>query len=400
MAMAEVNLQLAYLSDRRLAEHALSPAPVWLWSEDARRILWANSAGASIFEADSPGAVESLHFDSQHPAAAQVARLSGTLPHGGAPRLERLRAFGAGSSGILICMCSRIALADNSAAILIVSTKRAARDLSLPDRARRLLEAVKAPAAIFSADGELIEAAQEAKELLGDQRDLMALGAEKLAREASLNGSAEGGLQAGAIKILRLGADSAFALLVVFAGVVSSTLHDNSNEPPAATSPKDDPAASMQPHRFPFRFVWQIDAENHFSPATQEFADLLGPKTAAVFDRGWHEIAQTLELDPQSQIANAITARETFSGIVLFWPLDDADERLAVEMSGLPVFDRDRQFKGFRGFGICRDLDRLQDIQRRRALPPPAPASEPEPKVLPFNSAAEGGAEVTEPDQG
>ena len=29
---------------------------------------------------------------------------------------------------------------------------------------------------------------------------------------------------------------------------------------------------------------------------------------------------------------------------------------MVVEMSGLPVFDRERQFKGFRGFGICRDV--------------------------------------------
>ena len=37
------------------------------------------------------------------------------------------------------------------------------------------------------------------------------------------------------------------------------------------------------------------------------------------------------------------------------WPLDDSDDQMVVEMSGLPVFDREREFTGFRGFGICRD---------------------------------------------
>ena len=42
--MTETNPQLAYLRDQRLAAHALSPAPVWLWSTDAEHILWANPA--------------------------------------------------------------------------------------------------------------------------------------------------------------------------------------------------------------------------------------------------------------------------------------------------------------------------------------------------------------------
>jgi PAS domain S-box-containing protein len=52
---------------------------------------------------------------------------------------------------------------------------------------------------------------------------------------------------------------------------------------------------------------------------------------------------------------------------VLDWPADGAEERLPIEMSGLPVFDRDRQFAGFRGFGICRDMDKLAALERARA---------------------------------
>ena len=53
--MTEANPQLAYLRDQRLAAHALSPAPVWLWGTDAKRILRANPAGAAIFDAASLG---------------------------------------------------------------------------------------------------------------------------------------------------------------------------------------------------------------------------------------------------------------------------------------------------------------------------------------------------------
>ena len=214
--MTKSEFHSAYLRDPRLAAHALNPAPVWLWSADGKNILWANPIGASIFDATSPAAVAALRFGPRHAAAAQISRLATTLPQGGAPRLERLRGFGAGIGSMLICLCSRITLADNSAAVFIVSTERAGRDLALPERARRLLEDVRQPAAIFTADGELIEAQPAADALIGDKRDLVALGAQKLAREASLNGVAEGKISSGTICMVKLGAGPTFGLLVVF----------------------------------------------------------------------------------------------------------------------------------------------------------------------------------------
>ena len=96
--------------------------------------------------------------------------------------LERRAQFsifgGVRFGGTLTCLCSRIPLEDNSAAILVVSTERAGKDLSLPERARRLLADIEKPAAIFSADGELIEATPAARKRLGPNRDLIALGAE------------------------------------------------------------------------------------------------------------------------------------------------------------------------------------------------------------------------------
>jgi signal transduction histidine kinase len=67
------------------------------------------------------------------------------------------------------------------------------------------------------------------------------------------------------------------------------------------------------------------------------------------------------------------------------WPVDNGDERLTVELSGLPVFDRDRTFRGYRGFGVCRDLARLAALAQNRlgiATETPATDSE-EPAVGP-----------------
>jgi PAS domain S-box-containing protein len=380
--MTDPTPELAILRDPRLAAHALAPAPVWLWSPDADRILWANPAGAAIFEAASPREAALLRFDARHSASVQVARLSGTLPHGGAPRLERLRGFGASIGATIVCLCSRVTLADNSAAILIASAERAGRALALPDRATRLLRDFGPAAAVFTGDGEIIAAQPAAIGRMGNQRDLVALGAEKLAREASLNDIAEGEIQSGHITMIKLGAGSTFALLVVFTGPadsVPSGARANATE----DTPKISNPVELQLQPRPFRFVWQTDAETRFTLTTQEFVDLLGSKSAAVLGRSWTEIAKTLTIDPSGEIANALSRHETFSGIETAWPIDGLDQPLAIEMSGLPMFDGERRFCGFRGFGLCRDVQGLKDLRSRTPAQNPAAPSEPA-KVLAF----------------
>jgi PAS domain S-box-containing protein len=375
--MSGTEFQSALLSDPRLAAHALSPMPAWLWSADASRVLWANPAAAAIFNAESPGAAAALSFDPDHPAAAQIIRLAGTLPQGGAPRLDRLRGFGANVGRTLTCLCSRLALADNSQAVLVVATERAGRDIALPDRARRLLADFAGAAAVFSADGELIEPTSAARERFGAARDLTALGAEKLAREASLNGAAEGEIPAGRVALLRLGAGTTVALLLNFietATIPTVAIGDMRPikrwAPPAtgegpkapatqAPTPRLDTSRPDTSRRSTLRFVWQMDAATRFTLESDQFAKLIGPKTAALIGRPWAEISAELKLDQKGEVARALASRNTWSGIVVAWPVDGTSDRLPVEMSGLPVFDRDRQFVGYRGFGVCRDLDRL-----------------------------------------
>jgi PAS domain-containing protein len=363
--MSGTEFPTAYL-DPRLAAHALRPMPVWLWNAEASRILWANPTGAAIFNADTPGAVSAIEFATDNAAAMQIARLSGTLPQGGAARLERLRGFGAKVGGTLTCLCSRLALADNSHAVLVVATERAGRDIALADRARRLLADFECPAAVFTADGELIEAQPAARERLGAARDLIALGAEKLAREASRNGEAEGKIAAGRIALRRLGAGATVTLLITF--LDQPVTAPAPAAPTVATAdqrslprPSDivQPAAPAASRRSTLRFVWQMDLANRFTMETDQFARLVGPKAAAFLGRPWAEIASELKLDPKGEVSSALALRDTWSGIVVSWPVDGATGRLPVEMSGLPVFDRDRQFAGYRGFGVCRDLDRL-----------------------------------------
>jgi PAS domain S-box-containing protein len=388
--------------------------PVWLWRAEDLRVLWGNPVAAAVFDAASPAALAALQFEPNHATIAQITRLAGTLPHGGAPRLERLRGFGARFGSPLTCLCSRITLSDNSSAILIVSTERAGKELSLPDRARRILADFDKPAAMFTADGELIEATKAGQETLGVNRDLIALGAEKFATEASKNGTAEGDIASGHVSMLRLGTGATLSLLAVFDPAPSgSHAGARASNAAAAIAASTAPVRSEMPPVAPnakprqFRFVWQMDKATRFTLGANDIASLIGPQTAAVLNRPWAEIAALLQIDNDGQVAKALASRETWSGLIVHWPVDGSNERLAVEMSGLPVFDRDRNFEGFRGFGICRDTTRAAadtmtplvapaiapeppkaDVLEFRAPQLSVPAPEPAPSLSPVEHSA------------
>src|SRR4051794_20988937 len=89
------------------------------------------------------------------------------------------------------------------------------------------------------------------------------------------------------------------------------------NEPVAATMPAQ--------RRYPLRFVWQIDAAGRFTIGSDEFIALIGPHTAAALGRPWDEVAATLGLDPEGHLTRALATHETWSGLLVAWPVDNSD---------------------------------------------------------------------------
>jgi PAS domain S-box-containing protein len=138
----------------------------------------------------------------------------------------------------------------------------------------------------------------------------------------------------------------------------------------APEGPADDGSQQGPPvpteRRQPLRFVWQIDAEGRFSVGSDEFIALMGSAFHVVLQRPWQELAAELGLDPDGRVAQALASRDTFSGIPVAWPLEGTADRLPVELSGLPIFDHGHGFRGYRGFGVCRNMARLAAIAALR----------------------------------
>ncbi len=421
--MTFVESELALLRDPRLAALATSPWPAWLWSADASRLLWANAAGAALFGAADTRQCVARRFDTDNPAAAQIIRLAATLPSAGPPRLERLRGFGLGFGRALTCACSRLVVTDGKAAVLIAAAEPAGPALSLAERVRRLF-ADDEPLAAFTADGALVHTTEAARAQLGGANSLSALGIQAAAVKALDVGSAtallrlgqkvlESNLQRlgdGPSRVLVLGlpqpqaaqteaAHAETADVTPSAAIAASAMPEAAVTAPPSAPPVSQTASPAEPiveRRHPLRFVWQMDADGRFVVGSDEFIALVGPKTTAAFGRTWSEISAELKLDPDNQIARAVASHETWSGIVIPWPVDETSDRLPVELSGLPVFDRDRSFRGYRGFGVCRDLARINQLARARRERPigfmPAPEADDTAPASPQSPAAAGAA--------
>ncbi len=481
--MNSAEFLLRSLSDPRLATHATSPLPAWLWSADGSRIRWANPAGAMVFGAADVASLCKQNFGPAEAHRRQVARLAHRLPASGAVRLERLRGFGATLGTLVTCSCARLDFAGGEEGILIVAAERPGRPMPLAERFQRLVQGIDAPIAAFTAEGMLVGASKAARPLLGFF-NLSDAGFDELRGKALAQGRAETRLGSGQMVLQRVGAGADAGLIAMIApditgaapikylaapaaAIILATEQTSeriappgdlpvpeyerpamSGEAPAefalieefadefvATSEPPKPAAmevsdsgqslppasietaceqlpikagaaldeapspaaetpgmteaptppsiarqafnapsgleepSSQPSRYPLRFMWQMDGESRFSISRDEFTHLIGVRTAAGFGRPWDEIAKTFGLDPEGRVANAVATRSTWSGIILQWPVDGGG-RLSVELSGLPIYDHTGNFSGYRGFGVCRDLDELARLEtlRRREL--------------------------------
>src|SRR5215470_9189001 len=227
---------LTLLRDERLANHALTATPVWLWAADGTRVLWANAAGAAALGAASPHALAERRASAAHPLASEVVRLAGTLPHGGTARLERLRGIGA-LGRTVVCACARFPLANGMPAVLIAATETIGPALPLAERVARLFAGSAAAVAIFAADGALLHATPAAAARLGEAASLAALAADSAAADARANGHASGESAVGPLTFQHLGSGTG-VLVAIFSDVESA--EDAAHPGPLPTSGEEE----------------------------------------------------------------------------------------------------------------------------------------------------------------
>ncbi|WP_139973949.1 cell-division control histidine kinase PdhS [Ochrobactrum sp. CGA5] len=111
----------------------------------------------------------------------------------------------------------------------------------------------------------------------------------------------------------------------------------------------------------PARFIWKVGPDGTISEISPDLAATIGPNAADVVGRRFTDVANVFGFDPDGSIAALLDKRDTWSGKRLMWPVEGTDLRVPVELAALPVYSRDREFTGFRGFGVVRPADAEKD---------------------------------------
>jgi len=161
---------------------------------------------------------------------------------------------------------------------------------------------------------------------------------------------------------------------------------DASPSHPGLDSPVREPEFRFDPNSKPARFVWKINRDGNFSDVSPEFAAAVGPQSADIVGRSFPDLARVFNLDPDHVISDLLNRRDTWSGKTVYWPIQGTSLVTPVDLAALPTYTRDRQFDGFRGFGIVRIGETRQDPEalglalvpgaRLRTLEPTWPADD------------------------
>ncbi|RUM25971.1 PAS domain S-box protein [Rhizobium vallis] len=133
--------------------------------------------------------------------------------------------------------------------------------------------------------------------------------------------------------------------------------------PAAAPAPQlaAEPGFVFRPNSRATRFVWKIDAEGRFNEVSHEFAEAVGPHASDIIGSAFSDIAALFNLDPDGKLAEALARRDTWSGKTILWPVEGTSLVVPVDLAALPTYTRNRDFDGFRGFGVVRLSDAQED---------------------------------------
>jgi PAS domain S-box-containing protein len=130
----------------------------------------------------------------------------------------------------------------------------------------------------------------------------------------------------------------------------------------------EQPVVAPKPSGFLFkpnsratRFVWKIDAEGRFSEVSHEFAEAVGPHASNIIGSPFSDVSALFNLDPEGKLSEALARRDTWSGKTIYWPIEGTSLVVPVDLAALPTYTRNRDFDGFRGFGVVRLSDAQED---------------------------------------
>ena len=337
-------------------------------SRDLMTVIWANGAGGALFGHSHINDFIGRPFDLPVSARRQIAVFS--QAHDNGPRTMAVRLGGGVRSELTHLTIAELNLPDGASALL----------LSVPRENSQFKDIIEGlgddttHVALLDKQANVLAASP-----LFDKLNIATSTLEDLMIEA---GDAENGLVKRRIRIGTHAVPGALArlsdeLTLCLLSVVGDASHSPTRSDVSVDDLKKEPVSpevelsperqskarefAFDPQGEPARFIWKADASGSFTEISPELGVIIGPNAADVVGRRFSEVANVFGFDTDGSIAALLQKRDTWSGKRILWPVEGTNLRVPVELAALPVYSRDREFVGFRGFGLVNPKDAEQD---------------------------------------
>ena len=309
---------------RALSLHGHRTPPLIAVSNGGAKLVLASRIFFRFFGVSDGDALAARLLTGRDPGARRLAVLCHNLAINGAPRLERLRFFVGPATEVITFLCRRV-LADDQQPLFVAAALGLSSDVEIsPDRS-----VAAAPPGLAMTMRPITDsvAVPRTTDLAAEMSMAEALSANALRPEAMT-------FQA-----------------------IQATLR------------------TRWPTNRSIRFLWQTDSDLVCTQVSPPLAEVVGAANAALVGLSLPDLA--LKLDPGGRLGEALASKTTWSGIEVPWPIGEASAAVEVGLGAIAVFDRERGFDGFRGYGVIR-LDRIlahrmtqliEPLSDKRSLP-------------------------------
>jgi len=335
--------------------------PLVVLSENLSTILWTNGSGAALFGDFDVVSIVGQESGLTDQARRQIIGAPGF--HASSSRASQALVRIRGKAHMTAV--SRMRLPDGEPGILL-SLVGASSGRSAAETAGLAISGFTEPdqhVAIVDHEARVLAASSGFNGLSIPHQTLAELIAQvRTEPDRQVKRLAKAGRQDLPMGIVRLSDDPSIHLLIVVDD--GSDDEEPAGVPPAEASvpnpvPRNEPVASRGPvapaagERRAVRFLWRTDENGKINAISDEFLDAVNATPDLFTGKSFRELASELGFDHDGVIAGLLERRDTWSGRSVLWPIDGGMS-IPVDLAALPAYGRDRNFEGFRGFGVAR----------------------------------------------